>query len=102
MPVFIKTERFTEKTKVLLPEQKNQYLTQHKKWVQSLKNSGHNLSSGYLADEQGRSGGGGFLVLEAKNFETAKHIILTDPMIINNLVVWELQEWIPVSGSLLT
>ena len=44
-------------------------------------------------------GGGGLLILEAKDYLTAKNIIENDPMIKNELVVWDLQEWISIDGS---
>ena len=44
-------------------------------------------------------GGGGLLILEAKDYLTAKKIIENDPMIKNDLVNWDLQEWIPIVGN---
>ena len=41
------------------------------------------------------------LQLIAKNFKEAHTIITKDPMILNELVEWKLQEWIPVFGELL-
>ncbi|AAQ00713.1 MULTISPECIES: YciI family protein [Prochlorococcus] len=101
MPLFIKKEQFTQETLSLLPEIKKQYLADHKIWVKELIASGKNISSGYLTDQERNPGGGGLLFIEATNFEEAKDIIQQDPMIRNNLVNWEIQEWVPVAGNLL-
>ena len=101
MPFFIKTERFTKKTQKLLPEVKRKFLLEHKNWVKHLKESGENLSSGYLVNHKKEPGGGGYLILEASCFEKAKFLIEQDPMITNNLVSWDLHEWIPIAGELL-
>ena len=66
-----------------------------------LKQSGHQVASGYLVNKQGLPGGGGLLILQSKNYEAAKSVIEEDPMIIAGLVSWSLKEWIPVSGNLL-
>ncbi|KGG13543.1 MULTISPECIES: YciI family protein [Prochlorococcus] len=99
MPIFIKTEKFSKKTSALSNDQLIKSLREHKDWVKTLISSGAKLSSGYLADRNRDPGGGGFLVLEATSFEEAKSLIEQDPMIKNNLVTWELHEWIPVAGS---
>ncbi len=101
MPIFIKNEKFTKAAKALSSETRKEYLNQHRSWVQSLKHSGRNIASGYLVSKKKKPGGGGLLVIEANTFEEAKIIIEKDPMIKNNLVTWEIQEWIPVSGVLL-
>ncbi len=101
MSLFIKTERFTKETTRLSNKERNQYLIQHKSWVNQLQRLGYNIASGYLVNNQQEPGGGGFLVFEANNFDEAKLLIIEDPMIKNNLVEWELQEWISVSGKLL-
>ncbi len=101
MSWFIKTESFKSEMFRLLPEQKNKYLQAHIKWVKELSASGTEIASGYLVDGMKRPGGGGLLVLKAKNYDEAKKIILQDPMIKNSLVNWNLQEWQPVFGELL-
>ena len=99
MPTFIKTEQFTKKTLTLMPAQRSKYIKEHLIWASQLKDAGNNIASGYLVDERGNAGGGGFLVIEANNFEEAKLLIMEDPMIKNNLVTWEIQEWIIVEGD---
>ncbi len=101
MPFFIKTEKFTKETMSLKPKERKQYLNEHKDWVQKLRNSGENISSGYLINQKKQTGGGGLLILESKSFEQANRIILKDPMIKNDLVIWEINEWISVDGNLL-
>ncbi|ABX09567.1 YciI family protein [Prochlorococcus marinus] len=102
MSLFIKTEQFTQDTLRLLPEQRHAYLAEHKFWVEKLKSTGKKLASGYLVNEEKCPGGGGLLVIEANCFEEAKLLVEQDPMVKNNLVTWELQEWIPVTGQLLS
>ena len=60
-----------------------------------------NISSGYLINQNHEPGGGGMLIIEANCFEEAKNLITQDPMIKNQLVKWNLHEWIPVVGNLL-
>ena len=101
MPFFIKTEKFTQETMGLKLEVRKKYLAEHKVWVKKLKNSGKNICSGYLINNLRQPGGGGILILESKSFDEAKLLIAQDPMIKNNLVNWEINEWISVVGKLL-
>ncbi len=99
MPIFIKTEKFKDKTLELSKIEKKRFLSMHQEWVQDISNSGHYIHSGYLINEKKMPGGGGLLIIEAKDYLTARKIIEEDPMIKNKLVIWELQEWIPINGS---
>jgi len=99
MPIFIKTEKFKDETLELSNSERKKFLFMHKEWVQDIINSGHNILSGYLINEKKMPGGGGLLILEAKDYLTAKKIIENDPMIKNDLVNWDLQEWISIDGS---
>ena len=99
MPIFIKTEKFKDKTLKLSNSERKKFLLMHKKWVKDIANLGHYILSGYLINEKKMPGGGGLLILEAKDYLTAKKIIVNDPMIKNNLVIWDLQEWISIDGS---
>ena len=99
MPIFIKTEKFTDKTLELSNIERKKFLLMHKEWVKNISNSGHYIHSGYLIDEKKRPGGGGLLILEAKDFLTAKKIVENDPMIKYELVSWDLQEWVSIDGS---
>ena len=96
MRCFIKTEKFTKKTLELSTERKKKILSMHKKWLMKLKNSGIDVSSGFLVDKYTNPGGGGLLIIKASSYEKAIEIIKQDPMIQNNLVIWELNEWIEV------
>ena len=98
MPIFIKTEKFKDKTLKLSNSERKKFLLMHKKWVIDITKSGNYIYSGYLINEKKMPGGGGLLILEAKDYLTAKKIIENDPMIKNNLVIWDLQEWIPIDG----
>ena len=99
MPIFIKTEKFKDKTLELSNIERKKFLLMHKEWVKDISQSGICIYSGYLINDKKMPGGGGLLIIEAKNYLTAKKIIQGDPMIKNKLVVWELQEWIPIQGS---
>tara|TARA_B100001250_G_scaffold367007_1_gene348760 strand:- start:138 stop:464 length:327 start_codon:yes stop_codon:yes gene_type:complete len=98
MPIFIKTEKFKDKTLELSDSERKIFLLMHKEWVKNISHLGHHIHSGYLTNEKKIPGGGGLLIIEAKDYETAKKIIEEDPMIKNELVIWELQEWIPING----
>jgi len=96
MPIFIKTEKFKDKTLELSNKERNKFLFMHKQWVKEMTKLGHYIQSGYLINEKKIPGGGGLLILEAKDYLTAEKIIANDPMIKNDLVKWDLQEWISI------
>ena len=99
MPIFIKTEKFKDKTSALSNAERKKFINMHKDWVKDISESGHCIHSGFLINEKKLPGGGGLLILEAKDYLTAKKIIKSDPMIKNKLVKWDLQEWISIDGS---
>ena len=99
MPIFIKTEKFKDKTLKLSNSERKKFLFMHKEWVKDITNSGNYIRSGYLINEKKMPGGGGLLIIEARDYLTARKIIENDPMITNKLVKWELQEWIPINGN---
>ena len=96
MPIFIKTEKFKDKTLELSNCKRKKFLSMHKEWVKDISKAGHYIQSGYLINEKKIPGGGGLLIFEAKDYLTAKKIIENDPMIKNDLVNWDLQEWISI------
>ena len=97
MPIFVKTE-FIKQEFVSEEKIKNKSIKQHITWVKNLKESGLNIKSGFLVDEIKKPGAGGLLILEAKTYKDALEIIETDPMIKNNIVEWNLSEWIDISS----
>ena len=99
MPIFIKTEKFKDKTLELSNNERKKFLLMHKEWVNDITKSGHYILSGYLTNENKMPGGGGLLIIEAKDYLTAQKILENDPMIKNKLVIWELQEWVIINGS---
>ena len=99
MAIFIKTEKFKDKTLALSNSERKKFLLMHKEWVRKISQSGLYIHSGYLVNENKLPGGGGLLIIEAKDYLTAKKIIENDPMIKNELVIWNLQEWISINGS---
>ncbi len=101
MSWFIKSEQFTKETCNLSSNERQIFLKKHKAWVQKLNESGKNVISGYLVNENRIPGGGGLLILEANSYQEAMALIKDDPMITEGLVTWHLQEWIPVTGDLM-
>ena len=99
MPIFIKTEKFKDKTLALSHSERQIFLSMHKDWVKNVIQSGQYILSGYLVNKNKDPGGGGLLIIEAEDYFTARELIINDPMIKNELVTWELQEWIPIKGS---
>ncbi len=99
MPIFIKTEKFKDKTLELSNIERKKFLLMHKEWVKGISKSGTYILSGYLINEKKMPGGGGLLIFEAKDYFTAKKIIENDPMIKHELVIWDLQEWIPIDEN---
>ena len=99
MPLFIKTEKFKDKTLELSNIERKKFLLMHKEWVKNISKSGQYIHSGYLINEKKMPGGGGLLILEAKDYSTAKKILENYPMIKYDLGIWELQEWISIEGT---
>ncbi len=99
MPWFIKTETFTKTTQKLSKKDRQKYIQKHKDWVIKKNNSGLNIISGYLIDKNGNPGGGGILFLQATSYKEAESIIKEDPMINNNLVTWEIHQWVSTTNN---
>jgi len=99
MPIFIKTEKFKKTTLELSKTKRKSFLLMHNEWVKKVSQSGHNIYSGYLINENKIPGGGGLMIFEASDYLTAKKMIENDPMIKYKLVIWDLQEWVSVDGS---
>tara|TARA_B100000700_G_C14787870_1_gene734413 strand:+ start:616 stop:879 length:264 start_codon:yes stop_codon:yes gene_type:complete len=77
-------------------EKRKLYINEHKEWINKLKESGIAIQSGFLVDENNKPGAGGLVILRAKTYQEAIEIIKKDPMIKNNLVSWELNEWVQI------
>ena len=99
MNFYIKTEKFNNKAAKLNNKERKKYIAAHISWVESLIKNGLNISTGYLVNKDQIPGGGGLVLLKAKSYEEAMDIIKNDPMIVNNLVNWQLHEWIIIDGS---
>ena len=97
---FIKTEKFTDQTQAKSISERRFYIEKHREWVQLLKSSGHIIYSGYLVNRNHLPGGGGLLILKADSFTQAEDLIKKDPMIVFELVEWEIQEWVTMSKEL--
>jgi len=95
MPLFIKTETIKD-IFLLKINLKKKIIKEHIKWVKNLKKENINIVSGYLVDKYKQAGGGGILFIECDSYKNAENILVNDPMIKNNLVNWELHEWINI------
>ncbi|BFM40407.1 YciI family protein [Synechocystis sp. LKSZ1] len=83
MPWFVKIERgIVDKATF------DQYVPAHKAYVQQLIQEGYQAKSGYWGDF-----GGGMLLFQANDLETAQAIVAKDPLIQNHCVTYELHEW---------
>ena len=69
--------------------------------MKSLCHLDRRISSGYLVDQNLEPGGGGLMLFEAESYQEAKNIVLQDPMITEELVEWNLQQWLPVEGNVI-
>ena len=95
MPYFVKTE--TIKRNYLSEiDFKSEIIKEHKRWVKNLIDKGFYIKSGFLVDKDQVPGAGGLLIIECESFEKAEKIIKDDPMIKNNMVNWQLNEWINI------
>ena len=66
----------------------DQYVPDHKQYVQELINEGHEAKTGYWGEY-----GGGMLLFKAASLEEAQAIVKQDPLIVNHCVKYELHEW---------
>ena len=98
MPIFVKTEKFKTTTLKLTKSERGKFLLMHKEWVKDTMRSGIYIYSGYLINDKKKPGGGGLLIFEAKDYLSAQRIIEKDPMIKNELVIWDLHEWKSIDG----
>ena len=96
MPFFIKTE-LIKKEYFVSAELRKKTIKKHIDWINRLQETGVNIKSGYLIDEEKKPGGGGLLIIESSNYKEAKDIISNDPMIKKDLVNWQLHEWKEIS-----
>tara|TARA_B100000700_G_scaffold300905_1_gene369599 strand:+ start:7856 stop:8146 length:291 start_codon:yes stop_codon:yes gene_type:complete len=96
MKCFIKIETFNEKALKLTILEKNKFINDHKIWVKNLIHSGIDIQSGYMVNKYKMPGAGGLLMLKAKEYTQAEKIIINDPMILNDLVNWSLNEWVKI------
>lgn len=83
MPWFVKIEKGIVDKEIF-----DQSVSAHKAYVRDLIANGHQAKSGYWAEL-----GGGMLVFQAADLETAKAIVAQDPLIKNGCVTYELHEW---------
>ena len=96
MPFFIKTE-LIKKEYLVQKEIRKKIINEHIKWIQNLQRKGIDIKSGFLVDELKQPGAGGLLILEIATYKDALEIIKNDPMIKNNIVDWNLNEWIDIN-----
>ena len=96
MPIFIKTE-LIKKEYLIQKEIKKKIINEHIQWIEDLREKGINIKSGFLVDKLKRPGDGGLLILDIATYQDALEIIKNDPLIKNNIVDWNLNEWIDIT-----
>ena len=99
MAWLVKPETVTAETAALSIEQRRPFFFFFRTWLDQQFGLGRCIRSGFLVDDQRRPGGGGLLMFQASSYADALDWVSQDPMIVAGLVVWQLQEWIPVSGD---
>ena len=97
MPIFIKTE-LIKKEYLIQNDFKNKIINEHINWIKILIKKGIDIKSGFLVDEFKKPGAGGLLIIEMNTYKDALEIIKNDPMIKNNIVEWQLNEWIDINS----
>ena len=92
---FVKTETFCQPFPVVKP-----HLEAHRAWVAELRAAGTVVTSGYRVDSEGKPGGGGLMLFQATDYKEAEEIVRRDPLIANECVDWQLNQWIAEVGGL--
>ncbi|MEM7771566.1 MAG: YciI family protein [Cyanobacteria bacterium P01_E01_bin.6] len=83
MPWFVKIEKGVVEKAIF-----DQYVPEHKAFVQTLIKQGHEAKTGYWAER-----GGGMLLFKASNLTEAEAIVADDPLVKAGCVNFELHEW---------
>ena len=96
MPIFVKTE-LIKKEYLVQKDVRKKIINEHLKWIKNLKRKGINIKSGFLVNRLKQPGAGGLLIIEIETYKDALEIIRNDPMIKNNIVEWQLNEWIDIN-----
>ena len=95
MKWFVKTEMFKKPFPVVKP-----HLEAHRAWVAQLRLEAYPITSGYRVDANGKPGGGGLMFFKAASHEEAEKLVLQDPLVANDCVEWQLNQWIAEVGDL--
>ena len=96
MPIFVKTE-IIKKEYLIQKDIRKKVINEHIQWIENLRRQGINIKSGFLVDKLKQPGDGGLLILDIDTYQEALEIIKNDPMIKNNIVEWQLNEWIDIT-----
>ncbi|MBD1863845.1 MULTISPECIES: YciI family protein [Trichocoleus] len=83
MPWFVKIEKGLVDKPLF-----DKYVPDHKAYVQSLIEKGHQAKTGYWAQR-----GGGMLLFKAESMDEAAAIVAQDPLVQNGCVDYQLYEW---------
>lgn len=87
MPWFVKIETGT------VPKAEfDRYVPDHLAYVRTLNDKGHKAQTGYWSER-----GGGMLLFEARDRQTAEAIVAADPLVVAGCVSYELHEWVIVN-----
>lgn len=66
----------------------DQYVPDHKAYVQELIAKGHKAKTGYWHRR-----GGGMLLFEAESMEQARSLVAEDPLVKNGCVKYDVYQW---------
>ena len=91
------------------------HLEAHRAWVAQLRalaanddgheeaeglDGGATVTSGYRLGPDGKPGGGGLMIFRARDRDAALALVLQDPLVANDCVDYQLNEWVSEVGDL--
>uniref|UniRef100_A0A7S2V404 YCII-related domain-containing protein n=1 Tax=Fibrocapsa japonica TaxID=94617 RepID=A0A7S2V404_9STRA len=92
---FIKTEQYNKPFLEVKP-----HLEAHREWIAKLRESGHCITSGHRLDSDGCPGEERLMIFTAQSYAAAEALMLQDPLVANDCVIWQLNGWVPEVGGL--
>lgn len=95
---YVKTETFVKSKSFA---EIKPYLKEHKEWVDNLRRKGkYPMTSGYRVDDDDKPGGGGLMLFQAHDYNSALKLVQKDPLVANGCVDWQLNRWIAQVGDI--
>lgn len=95
---YVKTETFVKSKSFA---EIKPYLKEHKEWVDNLRRRGkYPMTTGYRVDDNDKPGGGGLMLFQAHDYNSALQLVKKDPLVANGCVDWQLNRWIAQVGDI--